>query len=66
LQAPPDLKIGPNKFQITMSKSAGGGSKSNFLVRLRRICYCNLPFAVAQGGELVESFGIFVLLFEIF
>jgi hypothetical protein len=28
--------------------------------------HCDLPFDLAQGGELVEPFGICVLLFEIF
>ncbi|CAB1081638.1 hypothetical protein D1AOALGA4SA_9284 [Olavius algarvensis Delta 1 endosymbiont] len=28
--------------------------------------HCDLPFDFAQGGELVEPFGICVLLFEIF
>jgi len=27
--------------------------------------HCDLPFDLAQGGELVEPFGICVLLFEI-
>jgi hypothetical protein len=36
------------------------------LVRLRRIGHCDLPFDLAQGGgELVEPFGICVLLFVI-
>jgi hypothetical protein len=37
------------------------------LVRRRRIGHCDLPFDLAQGGgEFVEPFGIWVLLFEIF
>jgi len=28
--------------------------------------HCDLPFDLAQGGELVEPFGICNLLFEIF
>jgi hypothetical protein len=28
--------------------------------------HCDLPFDLAQGGELVEPFAICVLLFEIF
>jgi len=28
--------------------------------------HCDLPFDIAQGGELVEPFGICVLLFGIF
>jgi hypothetical protein len=28
--------------------------------------HCDLPFDLAQGGELVEPFGICGLLFEIF
>jgi hypothetical protein len=78
LQAPPDLKIGPNKFQITISKSQIR-SNANCLVRLRRIDHCDLPFGLDQGGEsfdfaqdrepverLVEPFGICVLLFDFF
>ena len=71
LQAPPDLKIGPNKFQITISTSQIR-SKTNYLVRRRRIGHCDLPFDLAQGGgesfefaqdrepveRLVEPFGI--------
>jgi len=75
LQAPPDLKIGPNKFQIKISKSQTK-SKANCLVRRRRIDHCDLPFDLAQGGEsfdfaqdrepverLVEPFGICYFLF---
>ena len=56
----------PNKFQISISKSQIG-SNANRLVRLRRIGHCDFPFELAQGGgELVEPFGICVLLFEFF
>jgi hypothetical protein len=40
--------------------------KKTGLVRRRRISHCDLPFDLAQGGELVKPFVICDLLFGIF
>jgi hypothetical protein len=45
------------KFQYSMTKTD--------LVRRRRIGHCDLPLDLAQGGELVEPFGICDFLFGI-
>jgi hypothetical protein len=36
------------------------------LFDILNFCHCDLPFDLAQGGELAEPFGICVLLFETF
>ena len=47
----PSTRLQTNlKFQYSMTKPG--------LVRRRRIGYCDLPFDLAQGGELVEPFDI--------
>jgi hypothetical protein len=38
----------------------------NRLFGILNFGHCDLPFDLAQRGELVEPFGICVLLFEIF
>jgi len=36
------------------------------LFGILKLGHCDLPFDLAQGGELAEPFGIYVLLLEIF
>jgi len=53
------------KFQINSNIQISNKIK-NQLFRILYFGHCDLPFDLAQGDELVEPFGICVLLFEIF